>query len=702
MIEHLREYDSRAHFLTIGSFINTVNENAASIMQEDCAFIFINVSNFKTFNQSYGFAEGDYFLDFLAENIHNAFPNELLGRVSGDRFILYVKSADSNALSAALEKIQENVSNYQKTIQMHINCGIYLNDKSGKKPTQMIDCSKLACDYIEDDMKEYIMFYNENIEEELNFRHYIVTGFEDAVKNRYIRPYFQCEVRAVTRKICGYEALARWIDPTYGFIAPNVFVPVLENAKLIHRLDLCIIEQVCQVQRSAIDNNFPVQPMSVNLSRLDFLLCDIFTETDNLRKRYNVPVKLINIEITEGAFAEANSPLEVGVEKFRQAGYQIWMDDFGSGFSSLNNLQTYQFDVIKIDRMFLKDMNENPRSRIILASVINMSKTLKMHTLAEGIETEEEFNFLRSIGCEKIQGYLFGKPKPCDVNVQMDDDCESSDFHNYYDKMGEVNVLSPSPFDTSMTRIFSEEAIAICEISGERNLEYLFYNDAFNNLLLRLNINSKTQAQERAKEEGMRENDMFFELATKAENTGKVESTDIIINGTVINERLKFLARKGDKATFLLSSTNLSSQKTLLQAQNIQAAMRHMLTLYFRIDLYDEDGSVENIYLNSSQGRITDESTDAVEAVRMYSERYIPSNERGRFQQYYDISTVQERLKNANSHYLIDFYHSLLPGDEDRTQIFIILPFKINNRQKYLSLCRYMQYPPDYEYNRKD
>lgn len=693
MAGSLKEFDSRSKFLTIGSFINKVNENAESIMNSNCAFIFINVSNFKTFNQSYGFAEGDHFLDLLSEDIHDTFPDELLGRVSGDRFILCVKYSKQEEIQDKLDRIQDNISNYQKSILMHIKCGIYINDKSGKKPTQMIDCAKLACDYIEDDINRHIIFYNEDIKTELNFRHYIITGFENAVKNHYIQPYFQCVIRALTGKVCGYEALARWIDPTYGFIAPNVFVPILENAKLIHMLDLCIIEQVCMVQKAAIDNGFPVQPISVNLSRLDFLLCDIFKETDNIRKKYMLPPKLLNIEITEGAFAEANTPLTQGVDHFRKAGYQIWMDDFGSGFSSLNNLQTYQFDLIKIDRMFLKDMNDNPRSRIILASVINMSKTLKMHTLAEGIETEEEFNFLRSIGCEKIQGYYFGKPKPCDPAVQMDDNCEDLDYHNYYDKMGEVNVLSPSPFDTSMTRIYSEEAIAICEVADGDNLSYILYNDAFKELLLNLNINSKEQAEERSREKGVRENDMFFELAKKAENTGKIESTDLIINGMVINERMKFLARKGDTAVYLLSSTNLSSQKTILQARNIQAAMRHMLTLYFRIDLYDESGRVENIYLNSSQGRITDESTDSKEAVRIYSERFIIPSEREKFREYYDMSTVHERLKDKKENYLAEFFHSALDGDDDSTQIYLILPFKINDRQKYLSLCRYCKIP---------
>lgn len=122
-----------------------------------------------------------------------------------------------------------------------------------------------------------------------------------------------------------------------------------------------------------------------------------------------------------------------------------------------------------------------------------------------------------------------------------------------------------------------------------------------------------------------------------------------------------------------------------------------MLTLYFRIDLYDEDGSVENIYLNSSQNRITDESTDAVEAVSMYADNYLPEDERDNFKNYYDITTVQSRLKENNVGYLVGFYHSIVPEFEDRTQIYILLPFKINQRQKYLSLARNMQYPPDYE-----
>jgi EAL domain-containing protein (putative c-di-GMP-specific phosphodiesterase class I) len=181
----------------------------------------------------------------------------------------------------------------------------------------------------------------------------------------------------------------------------------LENYQLIHKLDSYIIKEVCKIYRFNIDNKIEMIPVSFNLSKLDFILTDIEKVIDDLVTEYKVPHDMLNIEITESMFVENASLIGCTIDRFHSKGYKVWMDDFGSGYSSLNILKDYNFDELKIDMAFLSNFSE--KSKKILKSIVLMAKEIGIKTLAEGVETKEEFEFLRDIGCEKIQGYYFGK-----------------------------------------------------------------------------------------------------------------------------------------------------------------------------------------------------------------------------------------------------------------------------------------------------
>ena len=241
---------------------------------------------------------------------------------------------------------------------------------------------------------------------------FISENFEEALAQGHIQPFYQPVIRTISRQLCNFEALARWVDPRCGIIPPDRFIPVLEQSQVIHRLDACIIRQVCATIRARLEAGEVPIPVSVNLSRLDFSLCDIFTVVDGIVTQYQIPHDFLYIEITESVMAEQESQMRAIVDRFHSAGYQIWMDDFGSAYSSLNVLKDYEFDEIKLDMRFLSSFNL--RSRRILTAVIQMAKEIDIHTLAEGVETQEQLRYLRNIGCEKVQGFYFGRPQPWD------------------------------------------------------------------------------------------------------------------------------------------------------------------------------------------------------------------------------------------------------------------------------------------------
>ena len=276
---------------------------------------------------------------------------------------------------------------------------------------------------------------------------YILEHFDEALKNKWIEVYYQPVVRTITGAFCGAEALARWNDPKKGLLSPAEFIPVLEDTGRITELDLYVLEQICQDYQMVSKRGNRVVPVSFNLSRKDLLHNDIIERIEAIMARYNVPRELVNVEITESAFVEDVERIGPALKRLHELGYQVWMDDFGSGYSSLGVLKDYSFDEIKIDMSFLSKFDKKARN--IIRSVVTMAKRIGVQTLAEGVETKEQYVFLYTIGCEKIQGYYFGRPMPGKVLHRYVKDTqqtvESLALHNYYNKISAVDYQTDAP-----------------------------------------------------------------------------------------------------------------------------------------------------------------------------------------------------------------------------------------------------------------
>lgn len=661
---------------------------------DSTVIIYINVMNFKVFNQKYGFAGGNDFLRGMAHELKNLFPDELVARTSGDQFIVLGKSIVKEELLEKLEEFREAVHNYEKGLKMKIKAGIYCAKGDEEDPVIMVDRAKMACDDIIRVYDRDNNLYTEELDKRNELRQYVIDNFENAFKQRYFQVYYQKEIRAVTRKVCGYEALARWLDPQYGIISPAVFIEVLESVHLIHRLDIYMIDQVCSDLRDDIDSGYEVEPISVNLSRLDFELCDIMSEIDKCRAKYDIPKELLHIEVTESAIAAGADFLGKHIKKFRDAGYEVWMDDFGAGYSSFNNLKDYDFDVVKIDMGFLREFETNQKSRIILASIVNMAKELGIHTLAEGVETEEQYEFLLKIGCEKMQGYLFGKPKPVSEFVRSADcsseNCEEFDFSSYYDDIGTVNFLNSTPLRTKTMEIMIKLPIAIAELCDDKVI-FIYANEAYIEFMKNIGAEDLEQANKLSVSKEMDNSRGLANILKLAETSYNHRSeADLVANGNVVNTKVRFLSRHGDKAAFALVSKNITAEKTAHTADDYSAVVMHLMNLYNRIDIFEEEGTVENIFISGNQKMLSDVERRSTTAVQLYSNMHIREEDRERFRKFFDINTVHERIDNTGRHYLTDYYKSALPGEEDRILMYIILPFYYNGKWKFIAGCRYI------------
>ncbi|MCR5746093.1 MAG: GGDEF domain-containing phosphodiesterase [Lachnospiraceae bacterium] len=372
-------------------------------------FLFLNVENFKTYNDQYGYQEGNKYLKEMAELVKESFKDEPVARQSDDHFVVLT---DIEGVSEKIEKVRGFVHNEDSDIYLELKTGAYRPVSRDVDPRVAIDYARYACSLIKNKFNRNYKEYDRDTDEYFHKNQYIVNHIDRAVQKGYIKVYYQPVVWSDNKELCGLEALARWIDPKYGFLSPGVFVPVLEEHRLIHKLDACIFEQVCRDLRDGMDAGRTVVPVSLNFSRLDFELMDAAGLIEELTDKYDIPRDYIHVEITESAMSENMSLLNEAIDRFHENGFSLWLDDFGSGYSSLNVLKDYSFDVLKIDMKFLTNFENNEKARTILNTIISLADGIGMKTLTEGVETEEAAQFLCDAGCGRLQGFLFGKPMP--------------------------------------------------------------------------------------------------------------------------------------------------------------------------------------------------------------------------------------------------------------------------------------------------
>jgi len=248
----------------------------------------------------------------------------------------------------------------------------------------------------------------------------IVSLLDDAILHNEIEAYFQPQYDHSTGFLVGGEGLARWKHPTKGMVSPGEFVPVLERFGLIHKLDYKIFDDVCRLIKTAIDNKYPIVPLSTNVTRNDLFMPGFVEKIESIRKKYDIPSKYLRIEITESAAIGGVDEVNKIIDSLHAYGYVVEMDDFGSGYSSLNMLKDIEIDVVKLDMEFVKSgLNNKSRGGTILTSVVNMMKWLNIPIIAEGVETIDQADFLKSIGCNYIQGFLYSKPVPPDDFLKL-------------------------------------------------------------------------------------------------------------------------------------------------------------------------------------------------------------------------------------------------------------------------------------------
>ncbi len=402
---------------TIDKFVIDANKILCKNTQVKYALLYIDIDKFKYINDLFGYEVGNEILRNLTKIIkRNIFEEEMFARISADNFIIIMKYIEEEDITKRLKTIFEELdlfnNNQEEKYKLVLSCGIYFILPEDRDINSIIDRANIPHKMAKGGHKSSYAFYDNKIhDQEIKEKEMENTMFS-SLENKEFIIYLQPKIELNTGEIQGSEALVRWKRPDKGLIPPNEFIPFFERNGFVINLDLYVLEEVCIYLRKWIDAGINPVTVSVNVSRIH-LYCNNFIETyKNIIDKYNIPAKYIELELTESIIFDNFDILIDIMNNLKKIGFLISMDDFGSGYSSLNMLKEIPMDILKLDQKFIMETYNSKRSKIIVTKVIEMAKELGMKVISEGVETEEQFKLLKEVKCDMAQGYLFGKPMP--------------------------------------------------------------------------------------------------------------------------------------------------------------------------------------------------------------------------------------------------------------------------------------------------
>lgn len=389
--------------------------------QNDYSIVVFNIKKFKFMNNIFGEKWADELLVYIKEVLDkNTYKNEYYCRESSDQFFVFIKSTDKDEIINRVNKIKNDIQvfadiknqNYNITIYGGICSYLELDDSSIIYKTMLDNALFIMKE--EKENKESFIFYDECTYKKRYKQIYIENNMQASLNNNEFKLFLQSKVDSKTKEVIGAEALVRWIKDDGTMIYPNEFIPLFEENGFCENLDLYMIEKACEKIRNWIDNGIKPIPISINQSKLSFYKSNYIDSICDITQKYNISNSFIVIEILESLALDNITEFNKTIEKLQEKGFKVSMDDFGSGYSSLNSLSKLKIDELKIDGDFLlkmgNDIEFKNKQKIILSSIISLAKKLNVQTVVEGVEDEDHLEFINDLGYDMAQGYYFSKP----------------------------------------------------------------------------------------------------------------------------------------------------------------------------------------------------------------------------------------------------------------------------------------------------
>ncbi len=430
--------NDKTNLLWERSFFLMAEKRRGEVEAKDWCVIAIDIDHFSLFNDWYGRETGDHLLSRMGEELTLAEEKStgIAGYLGQDDFCLFAPY-DPDRLTNLYTRLGNIITELTSAIGFKPVFGICITDES-TPIIDLLDRARFALDYAKTDYKTDICLYEPEMHDRNESEYRILLDFQQGIRENQFITYLQPQCRVSTGKIIGAEALVRWLKPDGTIVPPDEFIPVLEHHGFITDLDCYVWDRVCNGISNWIKSGHTPIPISVNVSQEDFYNIDVAEHFKQLVEKYELPTSLLKIEITESAFVEDSDSFFEVIKQLRDFGFMVLMDDFGSGYSSLNRLGNLNVDVIKLDADFFRADNEGKHKVIhIVESIINMTKTMAIPIICEGVETQEQIDFLESLGCRYVQGYYFYRPMPASDFMQLIDNGTELDESGFVAKQNE-------------------------------------------------------------------------------------------------------------------------------------------------------------------------------------------------------------------------------------------------------------------------
>ncbi|AXU75248.1 signaling protein [Clostridioides difficile] len=425
LIEQLKKlayYDSLSGIKNKEKFRKDSMYILKNYYQDNFYLVQLDVNKFKYINEMFGYSEGNKILIHISQVLNNNTNKyEICARMDNDHFILLIACNTEDELLNRLSKINKEICNLITTnsskYKIVMSSGIYKITKKDdiKKIDLLIDRANIAAKSKKEKYEHSYSFFNEDTRNRLYKEKRLEDNMNKALEKGEFIVYYQPKYSlGDVNEIEGAEALIRWNSPEFGFISPIDFIPLFEKNGFIVNIDMFVFEEVCKTLNKWINKGYTPVPISVNMSRVHLYRDNFIENITDLISKYNISPEFIELELTESVvFDNLNILIDI-MKKIKEIGFLISMDDFGSGYSSLNLLKDLSFDILKLDRGFLIETTDTKRGKIIISKIVEMAKSIDIKVICEGVETYEQVEFLKEIGCDKVQGYLFAKPMVLD------------------------------------------------------------------------------------------------------------------------------------------------------------------------------------------------------------------------------------------------------------------------------------------------
>jgi len=483
------------------------------------------------------------------------------------------------------------------------------------------------------------------------------THFHEAVDSGRIRAYFQPVIRSLTQRIMGVESLARWFKPDGCMLSPAEFIPDLERYDLIHELDMEILRQACVLYDDLRRRGTPISCVSVNFSRLDFARDDLFEKICAVLEAYKVPREAIHLEITESLMLDDAESFERTFRRFKEAGFSVWLDDFGSGYSSLNVLQNYSFNVIKFDMLFLRKLSI--RGRNMLASLVGMAKTLGIHTLTEGVETIEQRKFLVDIGCEAQQGFYYARPLPKEDLIGLIDQnperLETGEDKKYWDEIGRVNFVNPNPLKAYADRRVGQRdyrfssfdgSVALVECSKEHT-NYIYATEGYKERLRELGFSSVGGLENALANQQTGQFMMLQKVVLDALKSGTVQTVEYAYKDVYYRLSALFIARRQGRAMILMRLNTFEADREVETAREMLNSSSALLSTYDLVVMfYPDRKKAKRVYTKNNLPEY-DREDSLQKSLQSFCEREIDPVDKERYLRFLDFETLEERIGSS-------------------------------------------------------